>query len=88
MYSPDVVGTLGNQILLIIAAIGTLVGVITNSIIALRTNGKVDAVATQVAAVETLANGTLSAERERVDLLTEQLRLSEPPQYDADGTPA
>jgi hypothetical protein len=60
------IGTLGNQIILIIGAVGTLVTVITTLVVTIKTRG----------AVNTVHDTSVSAlvkERERVQQLTELL---------------
>lgn len=47
-FDVNAIGTIGNQIILIIGAIATLVGVITTSIMTLRTGQRAEAIRTLV----------------------------------------
>lgn len=66
----DAIGTLGNQIVLIISAVGTLVGVITTAILTIRNGRKSDE-------IHKLVNGNTSALATRNDKLTELLSTTD-----------
>lgn len=64
MTDPNTIATLGGQIVAIIAAVTAMIAAIGALVTTLRTSRKIDD-------VEKLANGNLTAERARVDQLTE-----------------
>lgn len=66
LVDPDVINAIGGQVIAVLIALGTFVGVVLNAVLTIRGNK-------QVAEVKELANGNLTAERSRNQHLTELL---------------
>lgn len=63
---PDFIAAVGGQVVAVLVAVGTLVGVIVNAVLTIRNSR-------QVEEVKVLANGNLHQERARNQELTELL---------------